>query len=55
MALWVTLRLLPVSDQTAGLVAALVLALVTHPPGCWLQRRVDTMVYGADSDSGPRR
>lgn len=49
-AVWVTLRLLPVSDQTAGLVAALLLALVAHPARLQLQRRVDTMVYGADSD-----
>ncbi|WP_244931785.1 ATP-binding protein [Nocardioides sp. W7] len=49
-AVWVTLRLLPVSDQAAGLLAALVLALVAHPARLGLQRRVDAMVYGADSD-----
>lgn len=51
-AVWVAVRLLPISDQAAGVLVALGIALVAHPARLQLQRRVDTMVYGADSDPG---
>ena len=49
-AVWVVVRLLPISGQAAGLLVALGIALVAHPARLQLQRRVDMMVYGADSD-----
>jgi signal transduction histidine kinase len=49
-AVWVVVRLLPISDQAAGMLVALGIALVAHPARLQLQRRVDMMVYGADSD-----
>lgn len=50
VAAWLALALLPVGDRAAGLVAALLLALVLHPLRVVLQRRVEGMVYGAHSD-----
>lgn len=49
-AVWAIVRLLPISDQAAGVLVALGIALVAHPARLQLQRRVDMMVYGADSD-----
>lgn len=51
-AVWAIVRLLPISDQAAGLLVALGIALIAHPARLQLQRRVDMMVYGADSDPG---
>lgn len=49
-SVWVVVRLVPISDQAAGVLVALGIALVAHPARVQLQRRVDLMVYGADSD-----
>jgi signal transduction histidine kinase len=47
---WAVGRLLPVDDEVAGLLAAASLALAVQPLRGWLQRRVDRIVYGDDSD-----
>ena len=47
---WAVGRLLPVDDEVAGLLAAASLALAVQPLHAWLQRRVDRIVYGDDSD-----
>ena len=51
VVVWTVGRLLPdVDDEVAGLFAAAVLALAVQPLRSWLQRRVDRIVYGDDSD-----
>jgi signal transduction histidine kinase len=50
VVVWAVGRLLPVDDEVAGLLAAASLALAVQPLRSWLQRRVDQIVYGDDSD-----
>ncbi|MBJ7356076.1 ATP-binding protein [Nocardioides sp.] len=50
LLVWAVGRLLPVDDEVAGLLAAASLALAVQPLRTWLQRQVDRIVYGDDSD-----
>jgi signal transduction histidine kinase len=50
VVVWAVGRLLPVDDEVAGLLAAASLALAVQPLRVWLQKRVDRIVYGDDSD-----
>ncbi len=50
LVVWLVGRVLPVDDEVAGLLAAASLALAVQPLRTWLQRRVDRIVYGSDSD-----
>ena len=50
VVVWAVGRLLPVDDEVAGLLAAASLALAVQPLRSWLQKRVDRIVYGDDSD-----
>lgn len=50
VVVWAVGRLLPVDDEVAGLLAAASLALAVQPLRSWVQRRVDRVVYGDDSD-----
>lgn len=47
---WFIGRLLPWSDEVAGLVAAGGLALAVQPVRRWLQVRVDRLIYGSGTD-----
>jgi signal transduction histidine kinase len=52
LLVWFGGRYLPWSRESAGLVAVAALALAVMPLRTWLQRRVDSLVFGSGADAG---